>query len=123
MISHKDYNYTFNENACEKCGGKCCTGDSGYIYASSEELDNIAKFLNLNFEDFQKNYLIKVRFKFSLKEVRYKDGYRCIFFDTIHKKCLIYKYRPKQCKTFPFWEYFKTHKEELKKECVGVCFH
>ena len=23
----------------------------------------------------------------------------------------------------PFlWEYFKTHQEELKKECIGICY-
>lgn len=122
MIYHKDYDFSFDENACEKCGGKCCTGESGFIYVNQEEIQNIANFLNLSFEEFQSKYLIKVGFKFSLKETKFENGYRCIFFDTINKNCLIYKHRPKQCKTFPFWEYFKTHKEELKKECVGVCF-
>lgn len=123
MICNKDYDYTFDESACQRCQGKCCTGESGYIFASQDELYKIANFLNLSFEEFQKQYLIKVGFKFSFKEAKYEDGYRCIFFDTMHKKCLIYKYRPNQCKTFPFWEYFKTHKKELQKECIGVCFH
>ncbi|CAM4057224.1 YkgJ family cysteine cluster protein [Campylobacter armoricus] len=123
MIYNKDYDYTFDESACQRCQGKCCTGESGYIFANQDELYKIANFLNLSFEEFQKQYLIKVGFKYSFKEAKYEDGYRCIFFDTMYKKCLIYQYRPKQCKTFPFWEYFKTHKEELQKECIGVCFH
>ncbi|EAL0270841.1 YkgJ family cysteine cluster protein [Campylobacter lari] len=123
MMCEKGFDYSFDESACEKCGGKCCTGESGYIYANKEELEAIASFLNLSFEAFKEQYLIKVGFKYSFKEAKYENGYRCIFFDTMYKKCLIYKHRPKQCRTFPFWEYFKTHKEELKKECIGVCFH
>ena len=64
MIFDKNFSYAFNENACEKCGGKCCTGESGNIFASKEE----------------------------------------------------------QCRTFPFWEYFKTHQKELEKECIGICY-
>jgi Fe-S-cluster containining protein len=28
--------------------------------------------------------------------------------------------RPEQCRRFPFWEYFKTHREQLVRECPGI---
>lgn len=33
---------------------------------------------------------------------------------------MIYEVRPTQCRTFPFWDYFKTRVDELKLECPGV---
>jgi Fe-S-cluster containining protein len=35
--------------------------------------------------------------RLSLKE---KAGFDCIFWDT---QCVVYRYRPLQCRTFPFW--------------------
>ena len=42
------------------------------------------------------------------------------FFDEIKKNCSVYEARPNQCKSFPFWDYFKDNYEELEKECIGV---
>ncbi len=42
------------------------------------------------------------------------------FFDEKKLNCSIYEHRPKQCRTFPFWEYFKKNYNELEKECIGV---
>lgn len=123
MISKEGFDFTFDENACEKCGGKCCTGESGNIFASKEELEKIQIFLGLNDEEFKEKFLHKVGFRMSFKEFKFEEGFACIFFDTQKRRCKIYPLRPNQCRTFPFWEYFKTHKEELKKECIGICFY
>ncbi|MGH2304851.1 YkgJ family cysteine cluster protein [Campylobacter taeniopygiae] len=122
MIFKKDFSYCFDENACQKCGGKCCIGGSGNIFASKEELKNLREYLGLSEEEFTLKYLRKVGFKMSFKEVEFEGGYACIFFDPINRNCSIYDYRPMQCRTFPFWEYFKTHQEELKKECIGITY-
>jgi len=45
-----------------------------------------------------------------------------LFFDEAQRNCGIYELRPKQCRSFPFWEYFKTHTKELEEECIGVKF-
>ncbi|MFB1032365.1 MAG: YkgJ family cysteine cluster protein, partial [Aliarcobacter cryaerophilus] len=29
-------------------------------------------------------------------------------------------YRPTQCRTFPFWEYFKNNEKEVYKECPAI---
>ncbi|TEY03524.1 YkgJ family cysteine cluster protein [Campylobacter sp. US33a] len=122
MIYKQGFDFSFDENACEKCGGKCCIGESGNIFANKDELEAIAKFLNLNFEDFEQGFLRKVGLKYSFQEVRFEEGFACIFFDQNRRKCSIYELRPSQCRTFPFWEYFKKNKKELQKECIGVCF-
>lgn len=120
MIYNKDYPYSFDESKCKSCGGKCCTGKSGYIFVTSDEIIQLSQLKQLNFNDFVNKYCIKVGVRFSLIEKPYKDGFACIFFDEVNKNCGVYEARPNQCRTFPFWEYFKSNLKELKKECIGV---
>ena len=63
---------------------------------------------------------MKRGYKFSLREKRVGNSHDCIFFDRSANGCGIYQARPQQCRTFPFWDYFKTHIEELQHECPGV---
>lgn len=122
LICEKGFEFSFDESACERCGGKCCTGQSGNVFASNDEIALLAAHLGLKFDEFAQIYLRKVRWKWSFKEVEFENGFACVFFDTQRRCCGIYELRPRQCRSFPFWEYFKTHKEELKQECIGVCF-
>ena len=114
------FSYSFDPCACETCQGNCCTGESGYIWVSPEELKMIANHLEMEEGTFIKEYLFKVRYRFTLKEIAYQDGFCCVFFDTIRKQCSIYPVRPSQCRTFPFWDYFKENINEVKKECPGI---
>lgn len=116
------FEFGFDDLACKACGGKCCTGESGNIFADKDELERLRVFLGLERKEFSQRYLRKVGLRFSFKERKFEDGYACVFFNTQERNCSIYEFRPKQCRSFPFWEYFKKHKEELKKECIGVCF-
>ncbi len=118
----KGFEFGFDGSACGRCGGKCCTGESGNIFADDAELKRIRAFLRLSEREFSERYLRKVGWRVSFKEFEFESGFACVFFDTSERKCSIYELRPKQCQTFPFWEYFKKHKEELKDECIGVCF-
>ena len=121
MINKDGFCYTFDSNACAACGGACCIGDSGYIWVNRKEIESIAKYLDLSVEDFAYKYLIRVKNRYSLKEY-YKEelGYACIFFDPNKRLCSIYHVRPKQCRTYPFWEQYKNDPKELLKECPGV---
>ena len=121
MIKKDGFDFCFDENACANCGGNCCTGQSGYIWITPSELENLADFLKLDRSIFIKDYLQKVGYKFSIKE-KFDDnlGHCCIFFDTQKKCCSVYQARPIQCRTFPFWDYFKDKIEEVKKECPGI---
>jgi len=121
IISQDGYNYKFNSSACETCGGACCTGASGYIWAKYTEIEEMANFLNLTVEEFATMYLRRVKHRYSLVEKRLNDNnFACIFFNNELKQCNIYSVRPRQCRTFPFWETFKNNKEEVKNECPGI---
>ncbi|WP_458699366.1 YkgJ family cysteine cluster protein [Sulfurospirillum sp. 1307] len=120
IIKEKGYEFSFDPNFCEGCGGKCCIGESGYIWVTPKEIESIANKLNLKKDDFINSYLDKVRYRYSIKEEVYKDGFRCVFFDTEKLQCSIYEVRPLQCRKFPFWEHFKTNIEEVKQECPGI---
>lgn len=120
VVKESKFDYSFDPKACSKCGGKCCTGDSGYIWIDESEIESLSKFLELTNQVFKERYLDKFGLRYSIKEVKFKGGYACCFFDQKALNCSIYDYRPKQCKTFPFWDYFKQNFKELERECIGV---
>lgn len=119
-IYKKGYNYSFDPKACESCAGNCCIGESGYIWTTPQEILDISNFLEISLDKFYERYLKKVKYRFSLKEIEYNGGYRCIFFNLKQKKCEIYEHRPAQCRSFPFWEHFKTNIKEVQRECPGI---
>jgi len=117
IISKEGFNFKFNQEACKECDGNCCIGESGYIWVTPNDIKNISSFLGIDEEIFKSRFLIKVGYRYSIKEKPYKNGYACIFFEN---GCKIYPVRPNQCRTFPFWDYYKTHMNELLKECPGI---
>lgn len=120
LIRKKDYPYAFDPSACEHCEGRCCTGESGNIFVSQNEIAAIMSLLGTDIVTFVNTYLVKKGYKFSLKETRYGDSYDCIFYSREAGECSIYDARPQQCRTFPFWDYFKQRVDELKAECPGI---
>jgi len=121
IISEDGYSYQFNPSACDTCGGACCTGASGYIWVKYLEIEKIADFLNITIEEFASSYLKKVKHRYSLIEKQLDDNnFACIFFNNELKECSIYDVRPRQCRTFPFWETFKNNEKEVKNECPGI---
>lgn len=120
-LKHKvGYNFAFKEGVCESCGGRCCTGESGYIWISVEEALLLSEYLGLKMEELAYRYLISVSGKLSIREKQLDDGYACIFFDDQNKNCTVYEYRPTQCRTFPFWDYYKQNIEEAFRECPAL---
>jgi Fe-S-cluster containining protein len=84
---------------CLRCGS-CCSGFSGTVLVSAEEITTLAQRLNLPEADFRKRYARLVgRGAISLVEKKNKD---CIFFDAA-AGCTMYADRPRQCQTWPFW--------------------
>jgi len=117
------YDYSFDPNACASCGGNCCTGESGYIFLNQKEMEAIAGHLELSMAELKDEFLFKKGYKFSIKEHIVEDSHDCIFFNREINGCGIYPVRPTQCRTFPFWPYFKKHEDELQAECPGIQFH
>lgn len=120
MIRQDGFNYEFDSNKCDECGGKCCTGESGYIWINEDEIKSLGEYLGYKTELIKEIFLDKFGNRYSIKEKPYKGGFACIFFDEKNKNCSIYEYRPNQCRSFPFWEHFKRNFKELERECIGV---
>ena len=120
LMKEDGFTYAFNPQACDSCEGKCCTGESGYIYVTKIEIEKIALLLKIDVKEFVNQYLFKKMYKYSIKEKKIGESYECIFYDSTKNGCTIYDARPLQCKTFPFWDYYKTRVDELKLECPGI---
>lgn len=121
LIREDGFRYTFDPKACEDCAGNCCTGESGHIWVSVQKIPEIAEYLGIESHEFVSRYLEKSGYRFTLKERVTPEGeYDCILFDRSRRRCTIYPVRPMQCRTFPFWDYFKDNEEELRNECPGI---
>lgn len=104
--------------SCTGCG-KCCTGEPGYVWVTEEEIENMAKFLNISVKDFIIRYVRRVQGKFALTENR--KTFDCVFLKD--KMCQVYDARPTQCRTYPWWpQNLKTEKdwEEAARYCEGI---
>ena len=122
VIGKEGFTYRFNPESCKQCEGRCCNGESGTIFVNKDEIQAISRFLKMETSEFIADYLKKVSYKFSLKEIKANHNYACVFFDSKRNQCSIYPVRPNQCRTFPFWDYYKDKPEELGRECPGVLF-
>ena len=120
LIKKEGFDFAFDPNGCFSCKGNCCIGESGYIWVNANEMEEISAFLNISIKSFKNNYVKKYYNGYSLKEIKNKGEYKCIFFDKSIKRCEIYPVRPKQCKTFPFWDHFKNNLEEVQQECPAI---
>ena len=119
-LTKDGFDFSFNPSKCAECGGKCCIGESGYIFLDKSEMGKIAEFLGVDFGDFTRQFVRQVGAKYSLIEKPYQNGFACIFFDESTRQCQIYPVRPAQCKEFPFWDIFKNNSDGAKRECEGV---
>ncbi|BAF70101.1 YkgJ family cysteine cluster protein [Nitratiruptor sp. SB155-2] len=124
IVEKEGFAFRFDQNACTSCNGACCRGESGYIWVNSKEIAQISDFLGMKSEQFKKEYLIKVGYRYSLKELKINGEHFCIFFEE-GKGCTIYPVRPMQCRTYPFWDRYKEKKnlQEVCQECKGILLH
>lgn len=118
-VQRAGFPFTFNPDRCETCQGHCCTGESGYIWASLLELERMAEHVSMSLDAFTGRYTHRVEGRYTLVEKPWADGeHACVFFDD---GCTIYPARPRQCRTFPFWSRYRSmNLEELLEECPGV---
>jgi len=122
MNSHSEDNFpfSFNPQACDSCGGRCCRGESGHVWVSDAEVVQLAQLRNLSIASFSKQYLRSVNGRLSLQERFINQEYACCFLDTIGGSCNVYDTRPAQCRTFPYWDKYKVETQELFLLCPGV---
>ena len=74
----------------------------------------MAAALELSVEEFQEKYVRQVGVRKSLIELAGGD---CIFFDNSRRTCQVYKARPRQCRTWPFWTSNLRSPETWKTVC------
>ena len=85
---------------CTQCGD-CCTGAEGYVWVNQAEIDAMAARVGMTAEAFESAHVRSVGVRRSLKERRGGD---CVLLDPQTRKCTTYEERPRQCRTWPFWD-------------------
>lgn len=101
---------------CSECGD-CCTGAPGYVWVNKQEIADLAETVGLSVAAFERKYVRQIGIRKSLLE--YKNG-DCVFFDTASRKCRVYAARPRQCRTWPFWD-SNLRTPETWQETCEVC--
>jgi len=85
---------------CTQCGD-CCSGSEGYVWVNQEEIDGMARRVGMEPAAFEAAHVKRVGVRRSLKERPNGD---CVLLDEKTRKCTAYEERPRQCKTWPFWD-------------------
>lgn len=101
--------------------GQCCIsrGEYGFVFLTLEDRRRLAIEVGVTTARFTRDYCTKLGPSFHLKE----DPKRaeCMFLKDL--RCSVYKGRPTQCRTWPFWPDTlgaKAWKNEVKSYCPGV---
>jgi uncharacterized protein len=97
---------------CTMCGN-CCTGAPGVVWVNDAEVHEIANFVGQTTEEFLEYNTRVFGDRRSLVE---KSNNDCIFYDR-QKGCTIYPVRPRQCRTWPFWQSNVESPASWKKTC------
>tara|TARA_Y100000741_G_scaffold173610_1_gene131579 strand:- start:226 stop:687 length:462 start_codon:yes stop_codon:yes gene_type:complete len=102
--------------------GNCCVsrGSYGFVYLSLTDLKRFSKYFNLSIKEFKLKYCQNTDGFIHLIERQSLKG-KCIFLK--NKKCTVYKSRPSQCRTWPFWNEnmnVKIWNEEISINCPGI---
>lgn len=85
---------------CTACGN-CCTGAPGYVWVERAEIETLSAAIGVEPEEFIEKHTRQVGAGTSLVEFANGD---CVFFDGVTRRCKVYLHRPRQCRTWPFWE-------------------
>ena len=105
--------------SCTQCGD-CCSGAPGFVWVNEEEIAALANLVtDGDVEAFEDQYVRRVGVRKSLKEF---PGGDCVFLDEKTRRCTVYTARPRQCKTWPFWDSNLQSPdawEDAKRACPG----
>lgn len=101
---------------CSQCGD-CCTGAPGFVWVNKAEINAMAARLEMDVAKFEAKYVRLVGVRKSLTERANGD---CTLLDPKTRKCLVYLERPRQCRTWPFWESNIRTEADWQRTCE-VC--
>jgi hypothetical protein len=80
-------------------------------------MQDLADLLEISWDEFERLYTRKIGIRYSLKE--FPNG-SCVFFNEEKRNCNVYSARPRQCRTWPFWDSNLRTPEAWKRTCE-VC--
>ena len=98
--------------SCTRCG-HCCTGEPGFVWVNDEEIAAIANVRGESVEQVAGLYVKPAGRRRSLRE---KENGDCVFYER-DRGCTIYEVRPRQCRTWPFWESNLSTPERWQETC------
>lgn len=101
--------------SCTRCG-HCCTGQPGYVWVNDEEIAALALHRGETVGQVEALYTRPVGRRRSLREKANGD---CVFYDRA-RGCTVYPVRPRQCRSWPFWESNTITPEAWQRTCA-VC--
>jgi Fe-S-cluster containining protein len=90
------------------------------VWINQAEIRALAATVGMTVPKFQKKYIRRVGIRRSLIEL---PGGDCVFFDSRTRTCRVYAVRPRQCRTWPFWESNLRSSEawqEMANHCPGA---
>ena len=106
--------------SCTRCS-VCCRHESGFVFLTKNDADDLATELKMTYTGFVKKYCRWVPSannteRLSLME---KPNYDCIFWDA---GCKVYNSRPLQCRAFPFWPSLMKREAWIRagRDCPGM---
>ena len=98
---------------CSQCGD-CCTGARGFVWVNAAEIAEMAAIVGMEVPAFEARYVRTVGIRKSLTERPNGD---CELLDPKTRGCTVYQARPRQCRTWPFWESNIRTPEAWKETC------
>ncbi len=106
---------------CTRCSA-CCRFTPGFVLLSLMDVKNLLKATGLSGEEFMEIYCREVNIN-GIKQISLieKGNCDCIFWE--NGGCTVYKQRPVQCRSFPFWSSNLASQEgwnKLKSSCPGM---
>ncbi len=100
LVAEKPWYHKGLRFECSQCGD-CCTGAPGFVWVNKKEIESLAASVGVAVEEFEKKYVRRIGIRKSLVEFPNGD---CVFFDGDKRCCMVYEARPRQCRTWPFWQ-------------------
>lgn len=102
---------------CTACGD-CCTGAPGYVWVNKPEIEALAAAMGYaDVAEFEQQCVRPIGIRRSLRE---RSNYDCVLLDPATRKCRAYEARPRQCRTWPFWDSNVESPEAWERTCQ-VC--
>ena len=108
--------------ACQPGCRYCCGVEPGFVFVSMADLKSLSSFFATSITSFVLNYCRKVPMgSISYISLLEKNNNDCIFL--AEKGCSVYRARPLQCATYPFWASLLVDQETWDREkewCPGI---